>query len=282
MTLLLYEFWKKHLSILFLIIIISSLMLPVTAFAGESLTIAGTGSALESMKILGQAFEKSHPGIKIKIIPSLGSSGGIKAVSRKAIDIAISSRTLNNEERMFGLSVIEYARSPLIFITNPNVPVSNVTSEDIIKIYNGVRTTWPDGQRIRVPLRQRNEIDIQIVTMISSEISQAIDIALSRPGIFTAVTDQDNAEMIEKTAGAFGISTLTQVLAEKRSVKILSYNGITPSIKHLASGSYPLTRPYFTVTQKDLSVPARNFLAFMRSIQGKKILKTTGNYVIIQ
>jgi len=279
---ILYKFWKKSLRILFLIVVTHSLTLPAAAFAEDCLKVAGTGSALASMKILGQAFEKSHPGVKVKIVPSLGSTGGIKAVSKKAIDIGISSRVLNDEERQFGLSVIEYARSPLIFVTNRNVSISNVTSDDIVKIYNGAKTIWPDGQRIRTPLRQSNEIDIHIVKMISPEISKAINTAMSRPGMMTAVTDQDNADMIERTPGAFGISTLTQVISEKRRLKILSYNGVTPSAKSLASGSYPLSRFFFTVTQKNMSVPTRKFLAFMQSTQGKKILEENGYVVIIR
>lgn len=277
---ILYEFWKQYL--FFLIIATFSLTLPATALAEEYVKIAGTGSAMSVMKILGQAFEKSHRGVSVKIIPSLGSTGGIKAVTQKAVDIGISSKILNDEEQKFGLSVIEYARSPLIFIANRSVPLSNVTDDDIIKIYNGSKATWPDGQRVRLPLRQRNEIDIQIIKMISPEVSGAIDIAFSRPGMLTALTDQDNAEIIEKISGAFGISTLAQVIAEKRRVKILLYNGVMPSVKNLVSGSYPLTRLYFIVTQKDLPLPARNFLAFMRSVQGKRILEANGSSIVIR
>jgi len=189
---------------------------------------------------------------------------------------------LNNEESKFGLSVIEYARSPLIFVANRNVSVSNIISDDIVKIYNGGKTFWPDGQRVRTPLRQSNEVDFWIVKMISPEISKAINVAMSRHGMMTALTDQDNADMIERTPGAFGISTLTQVISEKRNLKVLSYNGVAPSVKNLASGSYPLSRLFFTVTQKNMSAPARKFLAFMRSTQGKKILEENGNFVTIR
>lgn len=277
---ILYEPWKKYLSTLFIIIIMDILILPVTTFAKEILTIGGTGSAMAHMKILGRAFEKSHPDIKIKVIPSLGSTGGIKAVSQKSIDIAISSKVLNDKERKFGLSVIEYAITPLIFIVNPSVLITTVTSDDIVDIYNGKRTTWSDGQRIRVPMRQRNEIDILIVRKISPEISRAIDVAFSRRGMLEALTDQDNAAMIENTRGSFGISTLTQVIAENRQVKVLSYNGIKPSIQNIIYGSYPLVRHFFTVTQKNLPASTLSFLEFIRSKQGKKILEATGNAVV--
>lgn len=281
---ILYEFRRTWSRILLFIIIIThvSLTWPAAVLAKERLMIGGVGSALASMKILGKAFEKSHRGMKIKILPSLGSTGGIKAVSRNAIDIGLSSRFLNDEERRFGLSVMEYARSPLVFVANRNVPVSNITSDDIVKIYSGDKTIWPDGQRIRTPLRQLNETDIRIVKGISPEISKAIDAAMSRPGMMTVLTDQDNADMIESTPGAFGISSLTQVISEKRQLKVLSYNGMAPSTGTLASGSYPLSKLFFTVTRKNVSEPVRKFLAFMRSAQGRKILEENGNFVIVR
>ncbi len=271
-----YRFWKKSLKILCSIIVTYILTLPAAGFAEEYLIIAGTGSALASINILGQAFEKSHPGIKVKILPSFGSTGGIKAVAKNAIHIGLSSKVLNDKERRLGLFVIEYAKSPLIFVVNRNVPISNITSDDIVKIYNGDKTIWPDGQRIRLPLRQKNETDVMLVKMISPQISKALDAAMSRPGMMTVLTDQDNADMIEKVPGGFGVCTLTQVISEKRCLKILSYNGVIPNIENLVSGSYPLSKSFSTVTQKNMSEPVRRFLAFMRSSHGKKILEESG------
>lgn len=275
-----YGPWKKSIAILLVLIVAHILTLPAVAFAEESITIAGTGSILASIKILGQAFEGLYPHTKVKVLPSLGSTGGIKAVSKKAIDIGVSSRVLNNEECSLGLSVIEFGKSPLIFVVNKSVPVSNITSHDIVTIYSGDRTIWPDGQRIRFPLRQYNETDVALVKKISPEISNAIDVAMSRPGMVTALTDQDNVDMIEKVSGTFGVTTLVQVISEKRHLKILSYNGVMPNSQNLASGSYPLSKPFFTVTQKNMSEPVRQFLAFMRSFQGKKILEECGLIVL--
>ena len=46
----------------------------------ETVKIGGTGFALGVMKMLAESFEKQYPGVKIQVFPSLGSSGGIKAV----------------------------------------------------------------------------------------------------------------------------------------------------------------------------------------------------------
>jgi len=46
----------------------------------ETLRISGTGVALGGIILLGDAFEAENPGTTIEVLPSLGSSGGIKAL----------------------------------------------------------------------------------------------------------------------------------------------------------------------------------------------------------
>ena len=65
------------------------MLLPSAAFGEQVLKIGGVGCVLGSMKILAAAFEKSHPGVKVKVLPSLGTSGSLKAVHQGAIDIGI-------------------------------------------------------------------------------------------------------------------------------------------------------------------------------------------------
>ncbi|TSA55883.1 MAG: ABC transporter substrate-binding protein [Planctomycetaceae bacterium] len=279
---MLQEYKKRLMRILFLSVAILCFTLPSNAFAEEVLKIGGTGCALGSIKILAGAFEKAHPGIEVTVLRSLGSGGAIKAASKNAIDIGISSRALKGKEKKPGLTVIEYARTPFVFVTNKDVNISDVTTEEIIRIYRGEKKTWPDGKRLRTLLRPLMDTEMQIIKKISPEVNKAIEIALSRHGMLIALTAQENVNNIERTPGAFGACTLTQVIAERRPLKILSYNGIIPSTKNLSNGSYPLFMPLLIVTNKSNSVPVRKFLSFVKSTEGIRILEKTGNLVIIR
>jgi phosphate transport system substrate-binding protein len=248
-------------------------------FAAETMKIGGTGNALGSMKLLASVFEKSHSDIKVMVLPSLGSSGGISAVSKGAVDIGLSSRAFTDQELSLGLQKIEYAKTPLVPVTSAGMNVPGLSSGEIIKILRGEMQVWPDGNRIRPVLRPAAESDTITVKNISPEMSKAMDIALERLGMLIALTDQDAADMIEKIPGSFGFSTLAQIISEKRRVKVLAYNGVLPGIHSLSDGSYPCFKVLYLVIQKEPSVPVRQFIDFVLSDEGRKILEESGNFV---
>lgn len=44
------------------------------------LTVGGTGSGLGFMRLLGTSYNALHPEVDVRVLPSLGTSGGIRAV----------------------------------------------------------------------------------------------------------------------------------------------------------------------------------------------------------
>ncbi|KAF0219759.1 MAG: phosphate transport system substrate-binding [Geobacteraceae bacterium] len=270
---------KKHVLRFCFLIGLTVLTLFSGAARGEDLIkIGGVGSALGAMKLIAAAFEKSHPGIKVQVLPSLGSSGGIKAVLQGALDIGLSGRLLKDDEKGEGAVAIEFARTPFIFITTKDIQKAGLTTQELEKIYGGQIQKWPDGTRIRLVLRPEGDSDTNILKGLSPGMSQAVKSALARKGMAFAVTDQENVKKMEKMPGAFGLSTLTQIITENAPFKILSFNGVKPNVKALADGSYPLFKPLFLVTVPAKTPPtARQFIAFVQSPAGRKILANSGN-----
>lgn len=251
--------------------------LPATLYAQE-LKIGGSGFGLGAVKMLANAFEKSHPGIKILVVPSLGSAGGIKALLRDSLDVAISGRPLENTEKGAGASEIEVGRTPFVFIVNARAAVEGMTSLELANIYNGKTLRWPDGTRVRVVIRPETDTTTKTLRSISPAVSQAVTSAMSREGVIKAITDQESADIVEKTPGALAAATLTQVYAEGRKVKVLAFNGVNPSVKGVGNGSYPLATPLYLITTARATTAAREFAGFVLSSEGRSILKRCGNY----
>ena len=63
----------------------------------ETLRAGGVGSAMATLPVLFSAFDRSEES-KLEVIPSLGSSGALRAVAEGVLDIAVSGRLLNREE----------------------------------------------------------------------------------------------------------------------------------------------------------------------------------------
>lgn len=270
---------KNILRILLLIVVTAAGGLPQPVFAEDTVKIGGDGSALGSMKVLSEAFGKYHPAVTVQVLPSLGSPGGVKAVLDGPIDIGLCGRPLTEEERKRGAIAIEYAKTPFIFATNKDTRASNLSTNDLVEIYRGERPTWPDGTRIRLVLRPEHDIDTDILKRISPGMNEAVKTALSRRGMIMALTNQESDNLVETIPGSLGVSTLSQIISERRSSKILSFNGVKPSVKTLADGTYPLLKTFYVVTPAKISAPVKVFNDFVRSPTGRQILLETGNWV---
>ncbi len=268
--------------IVVLIVLIFSLVVFKTepaADASQEIRIGGTGTALATMKLLGEQFRTKHPDITITTPPSLGSSGGIKALLEGKLDIAISYREPTGDEQSKGLKSIEYARSPFVFLTNKTNKVSDITLQKVIDIYSGKIITWPDETPIRLILRPAGESSTKILAGMSEDMNRAVQHSLTRIGLNIAVHDQENADLLERLPGSFGTGTLCQILSEKRDVNILSVNGVKPSVKTLADGSYPYYKDLYLITGPKSSPLARQFIDFVFSPSGRSILSRTGHLV---
>lgn len=241
----------------------------------ETIRVSGTGGAIGTMRILGEAFQKSNPDIRVDVMPTIGSSGGIKAVMAGRLDIGLSGRPVSAGERAKGVLGTKYARTPFVFGVNGTLKMIGLTLPGVAAIYAGKRD-WENGQRIRLVLRPAEDSDIPVLKGMSPAMSAAVDIALRRQGMIVAMTDHDAADAIESVPGAFGGTTLSFVLSEKRDFRILSLDGVTPSVRTMSDRSYPYGKTFFLVTKTNPSASVRRFIDFVRSPAAVGILAKYG------
>jgi phosphate transport system substrate-binding protein len=264
---------RTLLSLLFLV----ATLLPTPLWAQETIRIGGTGTGLGSIALLASAFQKKHPDIKFRIMPSIGSGGAIKATAAYALDIGLCGRPLNEKEAGLGLVVTEYARTPFVFAVRKDVPVAGLSTGELVKIYQGKMQTWPNGEWVRVVLRPKSDADTLIARSISPEMSAALDVALAREGMLMAVTNQESNAMINKASGSIGFSTLTQIMTENHPVKALAIDGVAPVTNNGANKRYLFMKTLSLLTKPAASPAVRRFIDFVRSPEGARILRKTGN-----
>lgn len=238
--------------------------------------IGGTGTSLGGMKVLGAAFSKIHPEVAVVVLPSLGSGGGIKACVAGKIDIAVSARAPKAKETVEGLKSAPYGRTPIVFATRYDNPVTQVSFADLYDIYSGTRTSWRLGAPIRLIMRPEDESDTKLLRGISGEMDRVVPVAMQRDDVYVAMNDQDNAEALETVPGSFGMTTLTQSLTEKRRLNLLNLDGRQGTLQAVADGSYPYAKALHFVALSRRQEAAQAFLEFVASAHGQQVLEQVG------
>jgi len=263
---------RKGLPVALLLSILSA----APAAAAQPVAVSGTGSSLSSIKLLSEPFMKGNPQVRIDVLPALGTTGAVKAVLAGKLDIGVGGRPLKEEERKGGVVAVPYARVPFVFGVHRGVKTTGITLREAAAIYAGKKTAWDDGSPIRLILRPEGESDLEILRGMSKEMAAAVNIALRRKGMIYAMNDQESADAIERTPGAFGAVTLTMVTLGNRSIRVLPLDGVLPTGKSLNDGIYPHSKDFFFITGKATSGAARSFIEFARSRDGAAILSRAG------
>lgn len=257
-----------------LIVVIVTISPAIIVASPLKVKVGGTGSSIGFMKLLAQQYSTQRPNVTIEVLPSLGSSGGMKALQSGVIDLAITSRPLHEREKK---DVREYVlgTSPFVFAVHRSVNIDNLTVSQLVEIYFGGKNTWSNGIPIRRVLRPDNDTDWQIMKTISPELSRAMKVAHQTEGLYIAATDNDAVDYLERVQGSISPTTLTLVLAEKKEIKILSFEGSSPTDTS-TQVLYPLIKTYFLAVRSDASAMITDFLNFIFSEQGKEVLARVG------
>lgn len=252
---------------------------PVMAARAQDTTLvfAGSGTNLPIVRVLAKAFQKKHPGITIEVPASIGSTSGIRAAADGAIAIGLISRQLKENEKGLGLEVVTYAHTPLVIGVHPGVAEENISYADLIDIYRGKKRTWKDGKEIIVLTREPGDSTIEAIISEVPGFRIVYDESQKSKRWATIMKDLEMNQMLAKTSNAIGFSDLGSLTIERHRIKPLRVNGVAPTLRNAQEGKYPLLKPLMFVFPKEKLPPAaREFLAFVRSKEGARLLKTNG------
>lgn len=251
-----------------------ALMTPLPASA-ETVTVGGTGAGLSTIRVLSAAITDMWPDLAIDVLPSLGSTGGVRALQDGHVDLAITSRSLTDAERASGLQEIHLADTPIAFISSHRGDL-DVSIDDIVTIFAATCSEWPDSTPVRIILRPESESLYRHLRSRIPGLADVIASALRRPEVPVAATDQENVGLARLIDGSFTAAALAQVVTEAPDLTLVRLDGIQPSPETITDGSYPLAMPFFLVTPAEMSDRVRRVVEFARSPEGASILAELG------
>ena len=236
-------------------------------------TVATDGSTSMEKVIgaLSESFMANNTDTTVTYNPT-GSGSGITAVQEGTCDIGLSSRALKDEEKSAGLKETVLAYDGIAIIVHPDNPVSDLSVEQIAKLYTGEITNWKDvgGKDAQVVLIGREAASgtrdgFESITGTKDKCQYRQELT-STGDVITAVSQNPDA---------IGYASLASI---KDSVKALNVDGVTPSEATVKDGSYKVQRPFVLVTVegKALSPAAQSFFDYATSPAAADIIAKAG------
>ena len=240
-------------------------------------TVSGTVSTDGSTsmeKVIGalsESYMAANKDVTVNYNPT-GSGSGITAVKEGTCDIGLSSRALKDEEKAGGLKETVLAYDGIAIIVHPDNPVSDLSIEQIAKLYTGEITNWKDvgGKDAEVVLIGREAASgtrdgFESITGTKDKCQYRQELT-STGDVITAVSQNPDA---------IGYASLASI---KDTVKALNVDGVTPSEATVKDGSYKVQRPFVLVTVegKALSPAAQSFFDYATSPAAADIIAKAG------
>ena len=262
-----------------IVLLAAALLGAPSVAAAQTLRLGGTGGGMGMAQRIANAYAET--GTRIQVIPGLGSSGAINAVADGAIEIAIASRRLKQEEDALGLNAVFFARTPMVWVTSHPAP-PGIRSADIPAIFEASSPKWTDGSPIHIILRTPSDTDVAIVEGYFPGLADAFAQARRRPEIPVTATDQDNTAAAERLPGSFVHAGLSQIVTENSDLRVVSLDGVEPSLENLESGAYSYEKPFYLVYAVNSAEAAGRLLEFLRSEPGRTLLRAAGSLPVVE
>ncbi len=260
------------------ITLVSAIWLAVFTFfpvlhvgASEELTIVGTGSGMSILKAVGEAFTKQNPGISVIVPKSAGSGGGIKAVGNDEYILGRVARDIKGNEKRYGLKHMTFAKMAIVIFVNNSVPISDITPEQVCRIYDGTTRKWEEisnGKgKIRV-IRREDRNSYRVI--LQNSLPGFKDITLTRRSK-TTITDQTTLAECANQKNSIAFSTWPDV-KQAPGVHALKLGGIHPT-----NLKYPCTGPLSLIyKQKNYNGNLKKFIEFLSSPAAKEAMVEAG------
>lgn len=250
------------------------------AWAGPAraavITVGGTGTGSGLITRLAESHEASAA-TRYRILPSMGSGGGLRALAAGRIDLAL---TLTDPGAVVdGVQVQrrQLARSPVCIVGHPDNPTGMLTSAQAGRLLTLQDRTWPDGSPARGIFRPPGEREWQALRAGPPEIARAADGPARRSGEVFASTAQENAAALASIPGSIGVMSLGQLTTEAIGLRVLGLDDVTPSLEAMRNGEWPYLIRIFMVWRADAPPAITHFITFLEEANTRRLM-AEGHY----
>ena len=266
---------NRILSALALVFLSASLAVaaPLDAFKGQkgNLDIAGGTAHIPVMKKAAQAIMAANGDIRITVAGG-GSGVGVQKVGEGLVQIGNTGRALKEGEiAKYGLVSFPFAIDGVAVAVNPGNGVPSLTRAQVKDVFAGRITNWKElgGKDAAISLYVREDGSGTRETFEERALDKgtsagSANVVNSNGAMKTAIAQDPNA------IGYVGIGHLDD------SIRGVTVDGMVPSQKNAADGSYTITRLLYMNTKGEPSGLTALFIDYIYSEDGKAFISGSG------
>ena len=250
----------------------------------ETIHIGGSTTVLPVISKAAESYRESNP--EVRIIVNAGGSGvGINQVGERKLKIGMTSRDITEQEKAkypeVDFNVISIGKDAVVPVVSSEIYDAGITTlslQQIRDIYSGEISNWSElgGPDIDIlcidkeTSRGTRHVFMQAVFGDKEATAKGADLVLG--------SNNEEQTALTQSNSAIGMLSNAWLNDDVKGLTILMPNGdkIDPSLTNIINGTFPITRDLLIVTAGKPDGITKQFIDFVLSDQGQKLVEEAG------
>ena len=241
------------------------------------ITVSGSDTMVNMAQAWAEAYGNANPNVAISV--KGGCSGnGIAALLNKTVTFADSSRAITPEEitqaQANGVNPVttKGARDGVVIIVNTTNKLSDISKDQLAKVYSGAITNWKDlgGADAPIVLLGRDSSSGTYAFIQDEVLGKTVMYAKSMRSL---ASNQAIVDEVGKNPDAIGYVGLGY---ENKSIKAVTVGKVASSVDTVLNGTYPLSRDLNMISDGQPTGAAKAYLDWILGADGQKIVTDQG------
>ncbi|MCE4049049.1 MULTISPECIES: phosphate ABC transporter substrate-binding protein [Bacillaceae] len=226
-----------------------------------SLVVSGSSAMQPLIAAAAEEFMAENPNADVQVNAG-GSGTGLSQVSEGSVDIGNSDVYAEEKEGIKADELVDH-KVAVVGITaavNPNVGITDISKEDLIKVFTGKITNWKDvgGKDQKIVLVNRP--DSSGTRAVFNKFG--LDDATPAEGI-TEDSSNTVKKILTETEGAVGYLAFSYFTDD--SITALSVDGVEAKEENVQNGTFPIWAYQHSYTKGEPKGLTKSFLDYVMS-----------------